>query len=230
MTPPDGVDLGEESSKFAADIAATLAGTLPGACTVLAERLGNRYVVRPPKDHDVTLTVGGEAIGSLDAWFRCTVDTYGRYLAVAESQFSLRWGLVKEPLLRLHFVRAPGARPGAHWHVHAERGAFSAILALSGKRAAHSLGALHLPVGGGRMRPALEDLIEFLIRECGVDPVDGWEQMLAERRERWRRHQIGALVRDAPEEAVGVLEETGYVVAMPPDGPRPPKTESLARW
>ena len=142
----------------------------------------------------------------------------------------VKWGPVKEPLLRLHFVRAPRSQPSAHWHVHAERGAFSAILALAGKRNAHSLGSLHLPVGGGRMRPALEDLLEFLVRECGVDPAPGWEAALAAGRERWRRHQIGALVRDAPDEAVRVLQENGYVVVPPPGGPKAPKQSSLTHW
>jgi hypothetical protein len=224
------VDLGEASSDFAAEVTATLAGCLPGACAVGAERLGNRYVVRPPRGSEITLTVTQVPIGSLDVWFRCTVDSEGMYLAVEESQFTLRWGPVKEPLLRLHFARTPGARPSAHWHVHAERGAFSAILAVAGKVKAHSLGALHLPVGGGRMRPALEDLLEFLVRECGVDPVDGWESALEAGRERWRRHQIGTLVRDAPDEAVRVLEENGYVVALPATGPKPPKLSSLTRW
>jgi len=173
------------------------------------------------------LTIGGDHVGTLDVWYRCTVDTAGQYLAVDESQFMVKWGPVKDPLLRLHFVRSPQKQPGAHWHVHAERVAFAAILALAGKANAHSLGSLHLPIGGTRMRPALEDLLEFLVPECGVDAADGWESALATGRERWRRHQIGALVRDAPDEAVRVLEELGYVVAMPQGGPRLPKQASL---
>lgn len=80
------------------------------------------------------------------------------------------------------------------------------------------------------MRPVLEDLIGFLIKECGVDPASGWEAALAVGRERWRRHQIGALVRDAPEEVVRVLEENGYLVTLPPGGPREPKRSSLTDW
>ena len=212
--------LGEESSKFAAEVAETLRGSLPGACAVVAEQLGNRYVVRPPKDSEVTLTVGGTSIGSLDVWFRCTVDTAGRYLAVDESQFSIRWGPVKEPLLRLHFVHSPGNRSRGPLacrqraclplsHPGARRQAQGA----QSRRTAPSRGR-------GRMRPALEDLIEFLIKECGVDPAPGWEADLAVGRERWRRHQIGTLVRNAPEEAVRVLEENGYLVTLPPGGSR----------
>jgi hypothetical protein len=224
------VDLGEASSQFASEVTETLASCLPGACAVRAERLGNRYVVRPPKGSTIELSVAGNTIGALDVWFHCTVDSEGMYLAVEESQFTLLWGPVKDPLLRLHFVRAPQTQPSAHWHVHAERGAFSAILALAGNPKAHSLGALHLPVGGGRMRPSLEDLLEFLVRECGVDPVPGWQAALEAGRERWRRHQIGALVRDAPDEAVRVLEENGYVVVPPSSGPKQPKVSSLRHW
>lgn len=222
-------DLGDESSKFAADISAMLAACLPGASPVIAEQTDNRYVVRLADGHDLELTVRGVPVGTLDLWFRCTLDSHGRYLAVDESDVRLRWRVVRDPLLRLHFRRHPKGSPSAHWHVHAERGAFSAMLATGPSRKPHSLSSLHIPVGGGRMRPSLEDFVEFLIRECGVDARDGWESALQRGREQWRRFQISTLVRDAPEEAIRVLTEHGYTV-LPPQNVLPGKPGSLRCW
>lgn len=61
---------------------------------------------------------------------------------------------------------------------------------------------LHFPVGGSRFRPCLEDILDMLVRELGVDHQPGWRDALADGRERWRRMQTAAVVRDAPGEAI----------------------------
>jgi hypothetical protein len=73
---------------------------------------------------------------------------------------------------------------------------------------------LHFPVGGSRFRPSLEDVLDMLVRELGVDHEPGWRDALATGRERWRRMQIRAVVRDAPGEAIAVLEKLGYEIRM----------------
>ncbi|CAM2813274.1 MULTISPECIES: hypothetical protein [Dermacoccus] len=74
---------------------------------------------------------------------------------------------------------------------------------------------LHFPLGGARFRPALEDVLQMLVEEFGVDAVDGWRKHLAQGRERWRRIQTRAVVRDAPDEAVATLRALGYLVTEP---------------
>ncbi len=228
--------LGEAASGFAGEVQSVLADVLPLECEllVMAEELNGRYVIRPrvggQGGANVPLHVGQVRVGGLALFFRCQWDHQGKYLAVEESQFALNWGAIKDPLLRLHFRRDPRSKPASHWHVHAERGAFSALLARSDVSNPHSLADLHLPVGGSRMRPALEDFLQFLIAECGIDGQDGWRARLAKEREVWRRRQVAAIVRDAPDEVLRVLRENGYDVAPPAGGEMEPRPEQLRRW
>jgi len=60
------------------------------------------------------------------------------------------------------------------------------------RRAGHP----HLPVGGRRFRPSLEDVVEFAIAELNVDAKDGYAQRIEEGRERWRCLQVKAAIRD----------------------------------
>lgn len=75
------------------------------------------------------------------------------------------------------------------------------------------LSKVHLPVGGERFRPALEDLIEMLIRDCGIDGAPGWEGAVEKGRMRWRIRQLRASVRDQQAEAVDVLRTLGWKVS-----------------
>jgi hypothetical protein len=65
--------------------------------------------------------------------------------------------------------------------------------------------SLHLPVGGDRFRPCLEDVIEFLVVECRFDCQVGWRTVLEAGRERWRRMQT----------RTAALRALGYAVAAP---------------
>jgi hypothetical protein len=75
---------------------------------------------------------------------------------------------------------------------------------------------LHFPVGGSRFRPSLEDVLDMLVRELGVDHQPEWRDALAAGRERWRRVQTAAVVRDAPREAIAALAALGYDVQLRP--------------
>jgi hypothetical protein len=66
--------------------------------------------------------------------------------------------------------------PHAHIQVHAHRGALSYLLSLAEHRTPHETASLHIPVGGSRLRPCIEDLLQFLIDECGFDALDGWKE------------------------------------------------------
>lgn len=154
------LDLADEASKFSVEVQDLVRATLPTAAPVVAVNLENRFVVRSEDGHGrpgvINLCANGEKVGGLRLSYQCGLDHASRYLAIDSSTFTLVWGDVNNPLLRLEYDRH-GKRtvPAAHWHVHAERGAFSALLAASGVKHPHSLEKLHLPVGGGRMRPCL---------------------------------------------------------------------------
>ena len=86
-------------------------------------------------------------------------------------------------------------------------GALSHLLSRLDHRTPHSIESLHIPMGGERFRPCLEDIVEFLIRDCGFPGKGGWAAALADGRAKWRRIQTRAVVRDSPAEAIGALVE-----------------------
>jgi hypothetical protein len=77
------------------------------------------------------------------------------------------------------------------------------------------LSEMHLPVGGHRMRPSLEDVLLFLEREFAIDVVDGWRNVIDEYLREYRLLQLMSAVRDAPEAAAEVLRDLKYVVEAP---------------
>ena len=176
------------------------------------------------------LFVGGQPAAGLRARIGCRPDSSGRYFAVTASTFVLLDELDREPLFRLEYLDDMRTAPSCHWQVHAERGALTHLLTLSGKQRPHQLSALHIPVGGARLRPCLEDFLQFAIDECGVDTVAGYEDAIKEGRESWRRKQIRTAVRDVPDEAADVLATLGYVVTPPAAGHAPTRIASLHNW
>lgn len=60
---------------------------------------------------------------------------------------------------------------------------------------------MHLPVGGRRYHPTLEDMVEFLITEKLARPKDGWKQAVADGREQFRKKQLRAAIRRDPDTA-----------------------------
>lgn len=136
------------------------------------------------------------------------------------------------PVIRYEY-EAGSARslPSAHVHVHTDDPRVVALLADSGTRTVRArrnadraakgkaqTADLHLPLGGSRFRPALEDVLHMVVYEFGVDAEDGWQHHLANGREGWRRIQTRAVVRDAPGEAVAALRALGYEVSPPAAG------------
>ncbi len=223
------MDLRESAGSFAAEIQALLDGVLPGERSVNVEKQGQRFMVNT-RPAWLPLMVKNQCLAELELWIACCADSSGGYLAVQESAFSLRSTLDREPLVRLEYDRSARTAPAAHWQLHAERGAFSHLLAHAEAKSPHSLSSLHLPVGGARYRPCLEDFLQFLICECGVDRKDDWKGVIENGRQRWRLRQISTLVRDAPAEAARVLKELGYQIELPQQGQRALSPDSLRRW
>ncbi|BCB81011.1 hypothetical protein GCM10022251_61220 [Phytohabitans flavus] len=169
------------------------------------------------------LSVDGRHLLDLLPKFNCCFDSSGRFLAVEESWMHVLPKGDRVPLFRYEYLRdATNSVPVAHLQVHAHRDEFAYALIAAEKGKARQrwrkgkpprLQEFHFPLGGHRFRPCLEDVLHALVVEFCVDPVDGWESAVKEGREQWRRLQLRAAVRDAPEEAAEVLRLLDYDVA-----------------
>lgn len=211
--------LHEQADSFASDVSALLVESLPNAPQAEARVRGNRLVVGP--EADVPLFANGRQLASLKVRYRCELDSRGTWLAIEGSSIDLLATLDRTPILRFDYNRSPvTAQPGAHLQVHAHRGALSHLLSQAGHPHAHDMSKLHIPVGGSRFRPSLEDVVELIAVELRLDALDTWREAVNRGRERWRRTQTRAVVRDFPEEAAAVLRELGFAVTDPAPFPQ----------
>lgn len=180
------------------------------------------FVVRPgtrDKPGAVPLLSDGVRVADLTFHFHCHPDRAKTFLAVRKSKFQLVSTGESTPLLRLDFDQNAHTIPTSHWNVHGERGATSVLLARCNRSHPGLLAKVHLPVGGVRYRPCLEDFLEMLVTEFGFDRRDGWKEAVLAGREQWRIKQVKAIVRDHPEAAADVLENLGYQVSRPAKPP-----------
>ncbi len=201
---------------------------------VAMESPAGRFYVRQEPDTGIPLTVESAPLLTLKVRYSCTWDTSQRYLAVERSYVQVYAGAQAsgEPLFRYDYLRAPGRdHPGAHLQVHAHRDGIAHVMSRAGRStrrarrradetAAPAMSELHFPVGGPRFRPCLEDVLEMLVCELGIDCPDGARETLWKSREAWRRQQLRSAVRDAPRDAAEVLAVLGYTVT-PPSGGHP---------
>lgn len=229
MSEPGGLE--HQFIEFVREVTGLLYATLPGLPDVSVELLrhDDRFVMRPPDGKPLPLYVGGQHLANMKMSMACELDSVGRFMAVKESTFDLLAVLDRTPVIRIHYRRGARIEPAAHVHVHGHRGALTHLLSQAGHVSPHDISSLHIPVGGNRFRPCLEDFIEFLIVECKFDAQRGWRRHVAEGRERWRRRQAAAVVRDVPEVAAKVLRDLGYNVEAPT--PVPADTvKALRNW
>lgn len=228
--------LAEQAKQFAEELTDTVYAVSPdcSAFTAQAVEDGGRFVVRQSPSVGVPLRVHGSPLLSLLVDYKCSLDGEQKYLAIEQSKITVYAGPKAggEPLFRYEYERKAEGIPSAHIHVHAHRDALSHVLAGAGdgtkrgRRRANAsnipaLRELHFPVGGHRFRPCLEDVLEMLIDEFGIDPVPDSALALHNGRERWRRTQTKSVIRDDPESAVATLRELGYTVEFPADQPVP---------
>lgn len=183
-----------------------------------------------PPGRRVAILVSGQPVATVGVRIGLRPDSTGRYLAVTTSAFSLYSALDRTPLFRLDFHDEMNRAPCAHWQVHAERGALSSLLTVGGRKRPHSLASLHLPVGGRRFRPGLEDFLQFVVEELGADAPEGWRDALTTSREVWRRRQVATCARDVPAEAARALRGLGYTVNPPPDGDPQEQAATTREW
>lgn len=168
-----------------------------------------------PQPVPLTITAAAAPAWLLVAYV-LDLDPERDHLAVVKSQCSvyLDEGLT-EPVVRYEYDRAPPHDyPAAHVQVHGTSEAMARLCERAGIR--RDLHRFHLPVGGRRYRPSVEDVIEFLVVEGLVDAHTGWKDEVAARRREWFSVQLMAAVRRDPDTAAGQLRKMGYRVTQPP--------------
>lgn len=241
----DGATLNDKASEFADTLTELTRGVLgQDSPRFSALHMGDRIRVAPIAADErilrIPISINGEPRLSLKAQYLCCWDRAENFLATDQADLHLHYAGVADPLLRYEYVRRSKEPPGAHLQVHAHRDelAYLIRLAHAGRPKAGMrrdrlprLSEMHLPVGGHRMRPALEDMLLFLKREFAIDTADGWKNVLHQHLRKWRTIQLKAAVRDAPEAAADVLRHLGYTVEPPKVGhPRTPIDDNKLYW
>ncbi|MEV7481082.1 hypothetical protein ACIPJG_30255 [Streptomyces halstedii] len=197
-----------------------------------ALNMGSRIRVSPITDNEVVqripVRIGGEERLSLGVRYFCCWDGSSTYMATDQADLHLFYAGIPDPLLRYEYVRGSKEPPGAHLQIHAHRDEMAYLLRLAERgRPKHGLkrdrvprlAEMHLPVGGHRMRPALEDVLLFMQREFAIDTEPGWKTVVDEHLRNWRLMQLKTAVRDAPDTAAQALRGLGYTVVEPPGVP-----------
>ncbi|MDQ0987283.1 hypothetical protein [Streptomyces sp. V2I9] len=193
-----------------------------------ALNMGSRIRISPIAENEVVrripIRISGETRLSLGVRYFCCWDGSSTFMATDQADLHLFYEGVPDPLLRYEYVRKSKEPPGAHLQVHAHRDEMAYLLRLAERGRPQQglrrdrlprLSEMHLPVGGHRMRPALEDILLFLQREFAIDTTPGWKAVVDQHLMDWRLMQLKTAVRDAPESAAQVLRSLGYSVIEP---------------
>ncbi|ANF31937.1 hypothetical protein A0130_09850 [Leifsonia xyli] len=200
---------------------------LPYAIPFEVNIAGEAITIRQSDRLGIPLQVEGHTILRLDVRYRCTWNTAGAYFAVEYSSFTVQPASSSAPLFTYDYLRKPGSLiPCSHINVHAHRDEIVAAMMLAGKRhkgkarakqiekaQVPTLSALHFPVGGHRFRPCLEDVLQMLIVEFGIDTQERYQAVLDAGRSEWRTTQLRTAITDDMELAAELLREHGYVVS-----------------
>jgi hypothetical protein len=226
----DETELASQVSRFAQGITETVQSVLGRReISLQASVLGDKFTISTPQGALIVLNAEGEPLLDLKVRYECGWDFPHRYMAVNAAEFHVLAHGNRQPLFRYEFVkRSSDSVPTAHLQIHAHRDAFTWAMTAAGRRSKRakqraadtlrvppSMEEVHFPLGGRRFRPALEDLLQMLVEEFGIEAADGWKQRLESAREGWRRSQVQATIRDAPEIAAAALRDLGYAVTSP---------------
>lgn len=150
----------------------------------------------------------GRVYGWLEISYRLGLDDADRYLTVVSSYVGIYASDDPDSLLcHMDYERnKPHGYPEAHLQVEGKSPALTSWRLADGERG-RELRDLHFPVGGRRYRPALEDMIEFLIAERLAKPRPGWKPVLDRSRDDFRRRQLRAAIRRDMETATQAVKE-----------------------
>ncbi len=219
-------DLKTQAREFASDLSVLLNGTITHGIRISAGMTPAGvalvgYGVTPKNLVSSSIKLRTrQAQTSLYLYVAYTLDLdkqNGRFLTVTKSTYGLGRGEAESDI-RYDYVRSPSNDyPEVHLHIHGGSEALAGLA--SAGWGVRSSSRLHLPVGGRRFRPCLEDIIEFCIVEKMVEPQQqDWKEVLDTHRDEFYRKQLKSAVRRDPQAAVSALEQEGFRVSRPNDG------------
>jgi hypothetical protein len=210
---PEG--LGRQADSFAETLQRLLNSTVCDGVTISA------YIESPTRiivghglsrsnfeTKPVRLAIGRARVaGWLDISYRLCMDPENQYMTVVSSFVGIyATEDLTTALGHYDYERDKShGYPEAHLQVDAESAALSSWRLTDGS--SKELVDLHFPVGGRRYRPALEDIIEFLVVEKLAKPRAGWESALRQSRDQFRRRQLRAAIRRDLETAAEAVRE-----------------------
>jgi hypothetical protein len=167
----------------------------------------------------------------LNARILVGLDRVGEHLQVETSVFALCIDDRARPAVRIEYDRSLGnepddERPGshrraaAHVQIHGASSELSYALAMT-HQPPRALEKFHIPVGGKRYRPTLEDFIEFLHAERLLPTLHpGWRDVFRETRGDYLEAQLRAAIRNDQEIAADALRQLGWTVEGEVNDPR----------
>jgi hypothetical protein len=159
----------------------------------------------------------------LHLWLGLNVELFADedgHLTVQKSNWTLTSGRDADgDILHYDYERGKYGYPEAHLQVFGRHEALESVLTAVGRKRSR-LHDLHLPVGGRRFRPTLEDLIEFLVDERLVEAKPHSKQTLERSRTRFHDIQLLATIRRRPGKAAEGLLDLGYKLEEPVPGRR----------
>lgn len=154
----------------------------------------------------IAVTIGAEPKIWLGFSMRLEQDFEDKYLMVRQSIMLLSASAdPADTLLHYDYERdKPDDYPDAHLQICATSDVWTQV-SVRTDGSERLLERMHLPVGGRRFRPTLEDIVEFLITEKLAHPKNGWKQAVHAGREGFRQKQLRAAIRRDPETARDAL-------------------------
>lgn len=142
--------------------------------------------------------VTGLEAATLSATWVFVPSSSGNWLKSWSSSFILN--VDGTPFVRLEVdpFKPEGSWLQAHIQVTAESRLLGYLRGIQDQKRTR-LHQLHLPVGGFRFRPGIEDFVEFAVDEELIPGKSGWKDALEPTRTEFRRKQFMAMVGDHPD-------------------------------
>lgn len=212
-----------KSEEFAQSIATTLDLVLPGDTSITSRPLesGGGTTVSTP--HMINLYRGGTECWRMHIRYRCTWSSSSTYLAINDSRLAVHRVNGGVPLIGFDYLRHPNGAPASHINVSGIHEDITSHLPDHGKAGhpheqALKSSKIHLPNGGHRFRPALEDVLEMLITDFHVDHHKKTAmEAIRQGRLDYRQRQLWAAVTDDPNTAHQALKSVNDDYTMRTD-------------
>jgi hypothetical protein len=225
-----GLDLRDEAQRLAGSLSEMLNNTVCNGVRVTAvlrdhiaglqAGMNIGYKITPTNQTlrtGIPLTISRKpAKFFLGFFMHLEADADEMYMTVNESMtlLALDRDLSRE-LLHYDYERDKHLQGKGYPEAHVQVCASSPDWDLAGDRRGQdelSLGKMHLPVGGRRFRPTIEDVIELLIVEGLVEHREGWKDALNKTRKPFQELQLKAAVRRKQTLAIEALKLEGWDV------------------